>query len=141
MQSLDRNLGRVFWLIAFLGTLGFVASLAANLLANVERKRRELSVVRLIGFSTKSIVMFPLAQALLIGILGAIGAAAVYFPVASLLNAWFADSLQSGEYICRLLPGHLLAAAAGTLICAGLAAAWAGHRAARVEPAEGLRDV
>lgn len=141
MQSLDRNLGRVFWLIAFLGTLGFVASLAANLLANVERKRRELSVVRLIGFPTKSIVLFPLAQALLIAILGAIGAAAVYFPVGSLLNAWFAESLQSGEYICRLLPSHLLAAAAGTLICAGLAAAWAGHRAARVEPAEGLRDV
>jgi putative ABC transport system permease protein len=141
MQSLDRNLGRVFWLIAFLGTLGFVASLAANLLANVERKRRELSVVRLIGFPTKSIVLFPLAQALLIGILGAIGAAAVYFPVGSLLNAWFADSLQSGEYICRLLPSHLLAATAGTLICAGLAATWAGHRAASVEPAEGLRDV
>ena len=42
MQALDRNLTRVFWLIALIGTLGFLASLAANLLANVERKRREL---------------------------------------------------------------------------------------------------
>ena len=141
MQSLDSNLGRVFWLIAFLGTLGFLASLAANLLANVERKRRELSVVRLIGFPTRSIILFPLAQALLIGILGAAGAAAVFFPVASVLNAWFADSLRSGEYICRLLPTHFLAAVSATLVCAGLAAAWAGHRAARIEPAEGLRDV
>jgi putative ABC transport system permease protein len=141
MQSLDRNLGRVFWLIALIGTLGFVASLAANLLANVDRKRRELSVVSLIGFPTKSIVLFPVAQAVLIGVLGAIGAAAVYFPVASVLNAWFSDSLRSGEYICRPLPSHLLVAVTGTLVCAVLAAAWAGHRASRIEPAEGLRDV
>jgi putative ABC transport system permease protein len=141
MQSLDRNLGRVFWLIAFIGTLGFLASLAANLLANVERKRRELSLVRLIGFPTRGIVLFPVAQAFLIGIFGTIGATAVYLPVASVLNTWFADSLQSGESICRLLPVHVLVATAGTLGCAVLSAAWAGHRAAHIEPAEGLRDV
>jgi putative ABC transport system permease protein len=141
MQSLDRNLGRVFWLIAVIGTLGFLASLAANLLANVERKRRELSVVRLIGFPTRSIVLFPVAQALLVGLIGALCAMTVYFPVAMVLNSWFAKSLRSGEYICRLLPVHLLVALAATLTCAGLAAAWAGYRAARIDPAEGLRDI
>ena len=141
MQSLDKNLGRVFWLIAVIGILGFLASLAANLLANVERKRRELSVVRLLGFPTMSIVLFPVAQAMLIGLIGALLAMAAYFPVATVLNAWFADSLRGGEYICRLLPAHLLAALWGTLACAGLAAAWAGYRAARIEPAEGIRDV
>jgi putative ABC transport system permease protein len=141
MQSLDRNLGRVFWLIAVIGILGFLASLAANLLANVERKRRELSVVRLIGFPTRSIVLFPVAQSVLIGVIGALCAAAVYFPVATVLNTWFAHSLGAGEYICRLLPSHLLVALGGTLACAGLSAAWAGYRAARIEPAEGLRDV
>ena len=74
MQALDRNLGRVFWLIAGIGTLGFLASLAANLLANVERKRRELSIVRLIGFTTGSLVLFPVAQAALVAVLGALAA-------------------------------------------------------------------
>ncbi len=141
MQSLDRNLGRVFWLIAVIGIFGFLASLAANLMANVERKRRELSVVRLIGFPTKSIMLFPAAQAILIGTFGAVGAGAIYFPVASVLNIWFSGSLRSGESICRLLPSHLLVALAVTLFCAGLSAAWAGYRAAGIEPAEGLRDV
>jgi putative ABC transport system permease protein len=141
MQALDRNLARVFWLIAIIGTLGFVASLAANLLANVERKRRELSVIRLIGFSTRSIVLFPVAQSVIIGLIGALGAGAVYIPVAVVLNIWFAQSLRAGEYICRLLPSHFLVAVVGTLCGAGMAAAWAGYRAARIEPAEGLRDV
>jgi putative ABC transport system permease protein len=141
MQALDRNLSRVFWLIAMIGTLGFLASLAANLLANVERKRRELAVVRLIGFPTRSLVLFPVAQAVLVALLGAAAALAVYLPVAMALNTWFADSLQNDESICRLLPMHLLIALTATLLGAAGSAAWAGWRAARIEPAEGLREV
>ena len=141
MQSLDRNLTRVFWLIALIGTLGFLASLAANLLANVERKRRELSIVRLIGFPTLSLVLFPVTQAILVAVLGALAALAVYLPVAAALNGWFATNLQPGESICRLLPGHVAIALTATLVGAAASAAWAGWRAARIEPAEGLRDV
>ena len=141
MQALDRNLGRVFWLIAGIGTLGFLASLAANLLANVERKRRELSIVRLIGFTTGSLVLFPVAQAALVAVLGALAAVLVYLPVASALNGWFTESLQPGESICRLLPIHVAAALMATLLGSAIAAAWAGWRAARIEPAEGIRDV
>jgi putative ABC transport system permease protein len=141
MQALDRNLTRVFWLIAAIGTAGFIASLAANLLANVERKRRELSIVRLIGFPTPSLILFPVAQAILIAVAGALAALAAYLPVATALNTWFAGSLEAGESICRLLPLHVAVALVGTLVCAAAAAAWAGLRAARIEPAEGLRDV
>jgi putative ABC transport system permease protein len=141
MQSLDRNLTRVFWLIAGIGTLGFLASLAANLLANVERKRRELSIVRLIGFPTLSLVLFPVTQAVLVAVLGALAALAVFLPVAGALDGWFAETLQPGESICRLLPIHVSIAVAATLAGAAVSAAWAGWRAARIEPAEGLRDV
>jgi putative ABC transport system permease protein len=141
MQALDRNLTRVFWLIASIGSLGFLASLAANLLANVERKRRELSIVRLIGFPTGSLVLFPVAQAMLVAALGAVAAFVVYLPVSSALNGWFADSLQPGETICRLQWSHGLLALSVTITGAVLAAAWAGWRAALIEPAEGIRDV
>jgi putative ABC transport system permease protein len=141
MQALDRNLGRVFWLVALLGTSGFLASLAANLLANVERKRRDLSVVRLLGFSTSSLVLFPVVQALLVAVLGAALALAAYLPVAGALNVWFAESLEPGERICRLLPGHVAVAVAATMLMAVVAATWAGLRVASIEPAEGLRDV
>ncbi|MBK1642384.1 lipoprotein ABC transporter permease [Chromatium okenii] len=141
MQALDRNLTRVFWLIAGIGTLGFLASLAANLLANVERKRRELSILRLIGFPTASLMLFPITQAALIALFGALAAVLVYLPVTLTLNDWFTLSLQPGESICRLLPIHLALALGTTLLGAMTAAAWAGWRAARIAPAEGVRDV
>ena len=141
MRTLEQTLDRVFWLIATIGAFGFLASLAANLLANVERKRRDLSLIRLLGFPTASIVGFPVVQALSIGLLGALGAILLYQPFAALLNDWFSGSLREGEYICRLLPWHLLTAFAMTILCACLAAAWAGLRAARIQPAEGLREI
>jgi len=141
MQSLDRNLSRVFWLIAGIGITGFLASLAANLLANVDRKRRELSIARLLGFPTRSIILFPVIQATLIGTWGGIAAILVYFLVATLLNIGFASSLQKGELICYLVPVHFLIAFLATLLCALAASAWAGYRASCIEPAEGIRDV
>jgi putative ABC transport system permease protein len=141
MQLLDRNLSRVFWLLATLGSAGFLASLAANLLAGVDRKRRELSVLGILGFPTRSLMLFPLTQAALIAGLGGTIAVLAYWLVAALLNAWFAASLRAGELICRLRPLHILFALLATLGCALAASAWAGYRAARIEPARGVRDV
>jgi putative ABC transport system permease protein len=64
-----------------------------------------------------------------------------YVPVAAALNIWFAESLEPGERICRLLPGHVAIALSVTMLGAVVAAAWAGLRVAGIEPAEGLRDV
>jgi putative ABC transport system permease protein len=141
VQLLDRNLDRVFWLIAGSAIVGFLASLAANLLANVERKRKELSILRLIGFSTASIVAFPMVQAALTAVLGGALAVVVAHGLGATLNGLFASSLRPGEEICRLLPQHIAASLAGTLLAAMLASAWAGLRASRIEPAEGIRDV
>jgi putative ABC transport system permease protein len=88
-----------------------------------------------------SLVLFPVTQALLVAVLGAAAALAVYLPVAFALDGWFAESLRAGESICRLLPIHVAIALASTLAGAAASAAWAGWRAARIEPAEGIRDV
>jgi putative ABC transport system permease protein len=141
VQLLDRNLDRVFWLIAGSAIVGFLASLAANLLANVERKRKELSILRLIGFSTASIIAFPIVQAALTAILGGVLAIGVAHGLGATLNRLFASSLRPGEEICRLLPAHVAASLGATLAAAVLASAWAGLRASRIEPAEGIRDV
>lgn len=141
VQALDRSLDAVFWIIALVALCGFMLSLASSLWANVDRKRRELGVLRLVGFTTLGIVWFPVCQALYIACLGSLTAGAIYFIIEVTINQLFATSLGSGEFICRLLPAHFAAAFAGTLACAFAAAALGGLRASRIEPAEGLRDV
>lgn len=140
LQTLDRNLTLVFLLLAGIGVTGFVFSLAANLVANVERKRRDLSLIRLVGMPRSALALFPISQATCIALAGALTSFGLFALVAAVLNGFFADSLRDGESICRLLPEHFVYALAGTLFTAIVASSWAAVLSARVDPSEGLRD-
>lgn len=141
VQAMDRNLTLVFWIVALIGLLGFSISLGASLWANVDRKRRELSMLRLVGFHTGDIIWYPILQALLTAFLGWLLAVGIYYGVAWVINHLLVEQLQSDSSICRLEPLHLVVALGVTLLAAGISAGLAGLRAARIEPAEGLREI
>jgi putative ABC transport system permease protein len=141
IQGLRTNLEHVFWLLAGLAAVGYVMSLAAMLAASVERKHQDLSVMRLIGFEAAVLPFFPVVQSVLTVCFGILLAVGAYLPIAGVLNHWFADSLFHDEQVCRLLPSHVAMAGLITLCCGIIAAAWAGRRAASLEPSEGLKDV
>lgn len=140
VKSLDRNLSIVFWIIALIAASGYGLSFGASVWANVDRKRREFSVLRLTGFRTRGIVWFPILQALLTGLLGWVIAAVVFFLVQAGLNALFIDNIGAGEPVCRLMFWHLGLALAMTLLAAVLAAALGGVRVAQLEPSLALRE-
>ncbi len=139
--SIDRNLSRLFWIVAVIGLAGYTLSLSANLWAHVDRKRRELSILRLVGFRTADIVRYPMLQAAFTALLGWALAVAVYAGVAWGINRGMAPQLEPGQRVCHLLPVHLLLALLLTLAAALAAAALAGYRAARIEPSDGLREL
>ena len=134
VKRIDRNLTVIFWIIATVGLVGFALSLGASLWANVDRKRKELSVLRLVGFQSTDIVFFPVLQSLFTGVLGWALAAAIYAAIEIGINGIFPD-----QTICRLLLIHYLGALLLTLMAASLAAMLGGLRAANIEPSEGLR--
>ncbi len=141
VQSMDRNLTMIFWLVALIGLIGFSVSLGASLWANVDRKQRDLSMMRLVGFHTGDIVWYPVFQALLTAIIGWAMAVGIYFGVAEGINRLMGSQLRPGEEVCKLAPEHFAWALLLTLAASFIAAALAGFRAARIEPAEGLREV
>jgi len=140
VKALDRNLSIVYWIIAIIVIGGFCLSFGTSLWANVNRKAREYSLLRLIGFSAQGIVWFPLIQALLTGALGWLLACAVYFLIQLALNSLFLDNIGAGQSVCRLHPGHLLMALLLTLLAAVLAATAGGMRVASMELSAGLRQ-
>jgi putative ABC transport system permease protein len=141
VQRMDRNLTAIYWAIAVIGLVGFSLSLGASLWANVDRKRKELSVLRLVGFRTADIVWFPMVQALFTAALGWALAVAIYQATAWVINDMMAAQLETGQQVCRLLPWHYAIALGLTCAAAVLAAGLAGLRSARVEPSEGMRDL
>jgi len=141
VQSIDRNLAVIFWIIACVGALGFSFSLGASLWANVDRKRRDLSVLRLVGFKSGRIILFPVLQACYTAALGWLLAILVYLAFEYLINYFLAPRLNLHRALCFLLAEHFLWALALTVTVAILAALIGGIRAARIEPADGLRDI
>ncbi|HEC16627.1 MAG TPA: ABC transporter permease, partial [Sedimenticola sp.] len=141
VQSMERRLSAVFWFIAVIGLAGFSFSLGANLWANVDRKRKELSVLRLVGFRTGDIVWFPVLQALFTGVLGWLLASAIYLGVEANINRILIAQVEDNSPVCRLLPIHFEIALAFTVGAAVLSAALGGYRAARIQPSDGLREI
>jgi putative ABC transport system permease protein len=140
VMKMDRNLTMVYWAIAIIGLFGFSLSLGASLWANVDRKRKELSVLRLVGFRTGDIVWFPMTQAIYTAVLGWGLAIGLYQAVAITINAMMADQTE-GQSVCVLLPEHFIAAGVVTIAAAIVAAALSGARAARIAPSDGLREI
>ena len=139
VRAIDRVLTFVFVVLASIGVTGYLLSLAASLWANVDRKRKEIALLRLVGFGTANIVAFPAIQALMLASAGIAVSAAIYWVVATAFNAAFINQLNRDEFVCRLSAGDAAAAVAMTVALALLASMVGGVRAATVEPAEGLR--
>ena len=140
VQSLDRNLSVAYWIIAIIAIGGYCVSFATSVWANVNRKRREFSALRLTGFPTQGIVWFPILQAGFTAAFAWLFACIVFLAAQGMLNALFASTIGGGQAVCRLEVSHLLVALGATLTAAVLAAIVGGRRVAQLEPSIGLRE-
>jgi putative ABC transport system permease protein len=141
VQSIDRNLSIIFWIIACVGAAGFAFSLGASLWANVDRKKKDLSILRLVGFKSGRIVLFPVMQSLFTSILGWLLAVLVYLIFEQLINRILAPRLNLDQTLCYLISDHFFWALGLTVGTAIFAAIVGGMRAAEIEPSDGLRDI
>jgi putative ABC transport system permease protein len=139
VQRLDRNLIVLFAVVAGLGGFGFALSLTISLWATVERKRYELSVLRLLGLPSAALALFPVVQAGLTAIAGSALAGLLYAGAAPLINTLFAEGLTASQILCRLPPASFGEACLLTIVLSLLASSVAGLRATRFLPADGLR--
>lgn len=140
IQVLDRGLSQLFWLIAALGVAGAAAVLVASLYAAVERERKDLGVLRLIGLSRADVFWFPLFQGALIALLGMLLGWSAYLLLSEVINRVFGDQLSAGQAICRLPPGYPWLVLLTTLSLALLSALVAAWKATRIDPAEAIRE-
>lgn len=141
VKSIDRVLSFIFSVIAIIAIAGYGLSLAASLWANVDRKRKDLALLRLMGFPRSAVVVFPAAQAVLVAILGTTSSLCAYWGVSALFNHALSSTMAVNEFVCRLPPLYALAAVGATVALVLGASAMGGYRASRIDPAESLRDI
>ncbi len=139
IRTLDLALTKLFWLVAVVGIVGGIAALIASLYAAVERKKRDVSMMRLMGLSRFDVSRFPVYQSTVISATAALISILVFYALAATINSQFGADLQFGDGICRLDPLTLVQAFIITLLTAVISSLFAAWRTTLIEPAEAIR--
>ncbi|MBK8906865.1 MAG: ABC transporter permease [Rhodospirillales bacterium] len=140
VKAIDRVLTFIFFVIAGVGITGFLLSLAASLWANVDRKRRDLAMLRLLGLGIGPLMAFPAMQAAIVAAGGGVLSLGLYALVSTVFNTVLASNLEREEFVSRLFIGDAVVAMLLTIAFALGASAVGGYRVAQIDPAESLRE-
>ena len=141
VRAIERVLTLIFSVIAVIASTGFALSLIGALWINVERKRQDLALLRLLGHRREGVVLIPVVQATAITAAAFMLAMIAYTIGEHVFNQQLGANLADSQFVCRLYPGDVLTAAAITLAIALAASLVGGYRASKVDPAECLREI
>lgn len=141
VQSIDKVLGIVFGVIAWIAILGCAASLIGALMANIDRKRKDLALLRLMGYGKVAMQLYVVMQSALLTFVGFCVGCLMYLLGSQLFNQMLGQYMQADRFVCRLEPIHFIFALAGALLLAIIVAGVGGVFVTKIEPAESLRDL
>ncbi len=140
IRNIDSTLSSVIMLIASTTCAGFFAFMVSTAQAAVRRKWKLMGMLRLIGFTRFSLLIYPMAQALATGCVGTTLAFCFYGAVACAIDMMF-SAQTGGEAICTVSPAFLVAAFLGVQLMAVLASLRAALRASAIEPSTVIREL
>lgn len=141
VQSIDKVLGIVFGVIAWIAVLGCAASLIGAFMANIDRKRKDLALLRLMGYGRLAMQGYVVMQSAVLTVTGFAVGCLMYLLGSQLFNQMLGEYMKADRFVCRLEPIHFVMALAGALILAIVVAGVGGVVVTKIEPAESLRDL
>ncbi|MGA2530431.1 MAG: FtsX-like permease family protein [Acidimicrobiales bacterium] len=118
--------------------VGAIVALALTLIASVRRQRRDLALLKTLGFTTRQLAATVASQASAIAAIAAVVGVPVGIAVGRQLWILFARNINAVPH--PTVPASLLLVAAGALILANLVAAAPARMAARTPAALVLRS-
>ena len=124
-------------------TLAFVAVfvIASSFAFSVALRRRELGLLRAVGATPRQVRRLVMREALLLGLAGGVAGALASLAGGPLLGRWIVSKGLAPESLTVTPDPLSVPIGAGFMLVVGLCGAWlAARRAARVRPAEALRD-
>ena len=150
-SELNRSLFSALWLekVAISIAIGLIVMVAAlNIVASlvllVMEKSRDISILKTMGASAKSIRRIFMLQGLVIGVVGTVVGAGAGVLVATVLDRHQliripADVYQLSHLPFTVVPSDVLLVVAAAIVICFVATIYPSRQAARLDPAEGLR--
>lgn len=140
VKAVDKVLGTIFIIIAATSIIGSVLSLSGSFLANIERKRKDISLLCLFGLESNEIKLYLVIQSMILAGLAFLFAVLFFLFGSVVINTVLGNNLAENHFISRLLLWHFVVAFITTLVLSCLVALFGGRRAIKIQPAESLRE-
>jgi putative ABC transport system permease protein len=141
LQRLDRSLNILVAIVSAVALGGGFAILSASFFANVQRKRIDYAMLRLIGMPKGLIFRIPITQACLIACAGFVLSSLLYFLVSRLLNGIIAAQVGFEGQLSKLNAWHFVLVFVFVVLGSCVASLAASREATRIDPAQALRAV
>ncbi|NBB57310.1 FtsX-like permease family protein [Pantoea vagans] len=141
VKSINRVLGLIFNIIAATALVGCIASLIGSFIANVDRKRKHIAVLRLLGFTGAAVGGYVIVQGCLLSLFAYVGGYGIYLIASQIFNRALAGSQATDQMLCKITLMHSLLAMLITVVVALVVASIGAYRAIKIEPAQSLREV
>lgn len=141
VKAINHVLTLIFAVIALTALVGCIASLVGAFLANIDRKRKDLAVLRLLGFTHTSIGLYVVVQALIITVLAYVIGLALYALASELFNQLLVNNQSTSDFACEITLTHGLLALVLSVVIAVFVSCIGALRAIRIQPAESLREL
>lgn len=141
VKSIDKVLTILFVIIAITSIIGAILSLSGSFLANIERKRKEISLLYLFGLKPSELKVYLMMQSLLLSSAAFVLAFILFMISSTIINTVFSQHLSEEIFLSVLLPIHYLIAFLATNSVAVVVAILGGSNIGKIQPAEILREV
>ncbi|MGO4999937.1 ABC transporter permease [Oceanisphaera sp. W20_SRM_FM3] len=141
VKAINRVLGLIFGVVALTALIGCIASLVGAFLANIDRKHKDLALLRLLGFTRSGIALYVILQAIFISLVAYVGGLSLYWLGSELFDYTLNTSEATGQFACHITPLHGLIALLLSLTVAVLVSLIGAVRAVNIQPAESLREL
>lgn len=140
VMKLDKDLSILFWLVTAFSLTGGGAALALSLFGAIDRRKRDYSMLRMLGLPRSWLVILPMTESLVIAASAFAIAIAVYHLNAAVINRLFTNLSDDRPGFCSLpikLQATVLLCSLCLAICGALAAS---ARLLYISPSNAIRN-
>lgn len=140
VRAINKVLELVFGVIAATALAGCMASMSGAFLANIDRKRREYAVLRLLGFQRSAIATFLAVQVGVLTLLAFVVGLGLFALGSAVFNRALATSYMAAGVVSHITFIHAVIALMLTLSVGLLVVVVGVARAYGIQPSESLRE-
>ncbi|WP_305832092.1 ABC transporter permease [Photobacterium leiognathi] len=133
IRTLSDYMKKIYFLIATISGISTVFAVSASVYATVQRRRKDLAYLNMLGVDKRTIIFFPFIKSMILISIGLVISFIAYWIFGVLASHWFVDLLGETASLTRLKIDYALSLIIVILSLGGITSLLAGSLVTRMD--------